>query len=196
MSGPGAKMSAQEAVANYRIEPAGSRLTVKVFSAGLLSALGHNPTIAARDFSGEVSLAAATVEKAYVRVIARPDTFEVTDDVSEKDKRDIENNMKEGVLEISRFPEIAFESSKVSPTKISENRYAVDIAGILTVHGETRPQNIVCQVSLNGDTLRGFGDFSLRQTDFRIKLFSFAGGALKVKDEVKCSFDLLARRQA
>jgi hypothetical protein len=38
------------------------------------------------------------------------------------------------------------------------------------------------------------GEFSLRQTAYAIKLVSVAGGTLKLKDELKCSFDIVARK--
>ncbi len=47
-----------------------------------------------------------------------------------------------------------------------------------------------------GDTLRAQGELTIRQTDFGIKPVSVAGGMLKIKDELKCSFDLLARKAA
>ena len=46
-----------------------------------------------------------------------------------------------------------------------------------------------------GDTLRANGEFALRQSDYRIKLASVAGGALKLKDELKFTFDIVARRK-
>ena len=39
------------------------------------------------------------------------------------------------------------------------------------------------------------GDFSLRQSDYGIKPVSFAGGALRLKDELKFAFELVARMQ-
>ena len=48
---------------------------------------------------------------------------------------------------------------------------------------------------LTGDSLRAFGNFSLLQTDYDLKLASVAGGALKVKDELKFSFDLVGRKK-
>ena len=53
----------------------------------------------------------------------------------------------------------------------------------------------MADVYLNGDTFRAFGSFSVLQTSYGIKLVSVAGGVLKVKDELKCSFDIAARRQ-
>jgi len=71
----------------------------------------------------------------------------------------------------------------------------VTVTGNLTLHGVTRSEAITAQVTLTGDTLRAYGECSLRQTDYGIKLVSVAAGALKVKDEVKVTFDLTARKQ-
>ena len=45
-----------------------------------------------------------------------------------------------------------------------------------------------------GSMLRISGEFAMRQSDFGIKPVSFAGGALRLKDEVKFKFELVARR--
>ena len=63
------------------------------------------------------------------------------------------------------------------------------------MHGVTRNQPIAVRVALFGSMLRASGDFSLDQTDYNIKLVSVAGGALKLKDELKFSFEIVARRQ-
>jgi polyisoprenoid-binding protein YceI len=194
--GLGTQMSAQETIVRYQIDPATSRFTVRVTSVGMLSALGHNPTIAVRDFSGEAGFVPGTLAQAFIRVTARPNSFELTDDISQKDKFEIEGRIQQEVLETSRFSEIVFESSAIAPTQMGENQFAVNISGNLTLHGNSRRQTIICQVSVTEDSLRGFGEFTLRQTDYGIKLVSVAGGTLKVKDEVKCSFEIVARKQA
>ena len=38
-------------------------------------------------------------------------------------------------------------------------------------------------------------NFRLRQSDYGIKPVSFAGGALRLKDELKFNFELVARQQ-
>jgi polyisoprenoid-binding protein YceI len=171
-------------------------LTVPVFAGGLLSAFGQNPTIAARDVAGEARFVPATLGHSFVRVTVRPDCFQVADDVSEKDKREIENTVNQEVLEVARYPEIIFASLDASAARTGDDRYAVELTGNLTLHGVTRAHTMLCQVALTGDLLRASGEFPLRQTDYGIKLVSVAGGTLKVKDELKCSFDIVARRQA
>jgi len=44
--------------------------------------------------------------------------------------------------------------------------------------------------------LRANGEFPLSQRAYRIKPVSVAGGALKLKDELKCTFDIVARKKA
>ena len=48
---------------------------------------------------------------------------------------------------------------------------------------------------MGDDSLRANGEFTIRQTDYRIKLVSVAGGALKLKDELKFTFDIVANRK-
>jgi hypothetical protein len=43
--------------------------------------------------------------------------------------------------------------------------------------------------------LRTSGEFVLRQSDYQIKPVTVAGGALKLKDEVKFSFEIVARKR-
>ncbi len=43
--------------------------------------------------------------------------------------------------------------------------------------------------------MRVAGEFPLRQSDYGIKPVSFAGGALRLKDELKFNFELVARQQ-
>jgi polyisoprenoid-binding protein YceI len=73
--------------------------------------------------------------------------------------------------------------------------FSASINGDLTMHGVTRKQPIAARGAMFGSMLRASGDFTLDQTDYNIKLVSVAGGALKLKDELKFSFEIVARKQ-
>jgi polyisoprenoid-binding protein YceI len=180
---------------HYSIESARSRFTVRAFASGLFAGLGHNPTFAVREYSGDASFTPGAPADASLKFDVKAGSLAVQDDMSDKDRSDIERTMREEVLETSRFPEIVFESKKVSGAQLAETLYAMTIEGDLTLHGVTRRQTISAQVVPADDTLRAYGECSLRQTDFNIKLVSVAGGTLKVKDELKLSFDFVARKQ-
>ena len=190
----GAKMVATDTAIRYRIDVAMSRFTVRAFATGLFSPLGHNPTLAIRDYTGDATFAPSNPEQSAIRISVKPASLTVTDDVSQKDRADIENRMNQDVLETSRYPEIVFESSQVAAHKLGDDRFAANVTGNLTLHGITRQEKISAQVSVAGDVLRAYGEFSLRQSDYGIKLVSVAGGTLKVKDEVKLAFDLTVRK--
>jgi hypothetical protein len=51
-------------------------------------------------------------------------------------------------------------------------------------------------VAPGDDKLRAYGKFSIKQSDFKIRLVSVAVGALKVKDELKLAFDIIAKKDS
>jgi polyisoprenoid-binding protein YceI len=180
----------------YTIDPKGSTFTVQAFATGMLSALAHSPTIAIPDFEGEVSFASGTVEDAFLRLVAQAASLAVTDDISNKDRQEIERRMHDEVLEAGGFPEIIYECPRASAVqKIGEGLYSVSLNGELTLHGVMRNQVVAARVTLKGDILRAGGEVSVRLSDYEIRPVSAAGGTIKLKDEVKLSFDIAARKQ-
>jgi polyisoprenoid-binding protein YceI len=182
-------------LARYRMNAARSRFILRAFANGMLSALGHNPTIAIRDFTGEAQFVPGSLDSASLRVVLKSDSLAVTDDVSDKDRQEIESKMREEVLETTRYPEITYESTSITGSKIFEGQYRVNIDGKLSLHSVTRECPIQAQVIVAEDSIRASGEFTLRQTDYRIKPVSAAGGTIKLKDELKLSFDIVADRE-
>jgi polyisoprenoid-binding protein YceI len=179
----------------FVLDPGVSRFTARAFATGLLASMGHSPTFAIRQFSGEAKLDAGVPEQSSLRIVVQSGSLELTDQVSEKDRREIERAMRSEVLEISRFPEIIFEASKPAMSRGGEGVYWANMTGQLTLHGVTQPQQVTAQVTVTGDQLRASGELTVRQSSYRIKPVSVAGGTLKLKDDVKVTFDLVARKK-
>lgn len=178
----------------YLTDGKASKFTVRAFAAGLLSALAHSPTIAIPNFEGEVLLNPDALDQSSLRLTIRADSLTVTDDVSAKDREEMYRRMNAEVLESDSYPEIVYESSKVSASKAGEGQYSVTLNGELTFRGITRSQPVSARVSVDEDTLRAIGDFSLRQSDYEIAPVSAVGGTIRLKDELKFSFDISARK--
>lgn len=183
----------EDVAVRYSIDSAASRFTVQAFAAGLLSALGHNPVIAILGISGEAAIA-EDLQRSTLHMTIDASSLQVTGDMKEKDRREIERIMHEEVLQSGRYPEIAYDCSRISGSKIGEGQYWIALSGMLTLHGVTHALAISTRAAVNGDVLKASGNASLLQSDYDIELVSVAGGALKVKDEVKFSFDIVARR--
>ena len=179
---------------HYRLDPAASKFTVQAFAEGLLSMFGHDPMFGVKDFQGEASFVPETFENASLKLTINANSLRVVNDVKEKDRQDIERTMRDEVLETGKFPEIVFQSNNVSLSRIGEGRYRARVIGDLTLHGVTQSNiSLNGEVTLNNDGLKTKGDFVIKQTDYKIKLVSVAGGTLKIKNEVKGRFDILAR---
>ena len=189
---PGTGAGFSDGVARYRIDASQSKFVVHAFAGGLLSALAHNHNIAVRDFTGEAQFTYVTFEPASLSLSVKADSLTVIDKVSQKDRTDIERTMREEVLETGKYPEILFKSTRVSATKLGEGKYRARISGNLALHGETHAVEIDAEIELGANSLRARGEIPLKQTRFNIKPVSIAGGTIKVKDEVKLSFDIIA----
>ncbi len=178
----------------YSIDGSKSTFTVRAFATGLLSAFGHNPTIAIPDFEGQIFFNPEAVEQSTLRLVVHAASLKVTDDIREKDRAEINRTMQEQVLESDSYPEIIYESSRLTASRVGEGQYWGTLDGELTLHGVNRKQSVPVRVAISGDELRATGEFSVRQSDYEIRPVSAAAGTVKLKDELKLSFDISARK--
>ena len=63
----------------------------------------------------------------------RADSLTVTDNISDKDRRDIESEMREKVLETAKYPEIVFDVAGVSVNKADDGQSQVTLNGQLSL---------------------------------------------------------------
>ncbi len=179
----------------YSLDRSSSKFTVRAFASGMLSALGHSPTFAIRDFTGQAEFDPAAPENASLNIQVRATSLEVMDDIKSSDRKDIESTLNQKVLESEKYPGISFDAHATSATPLGGGRFQVNLNGALSLRGVTGRVPIVAQVMVMGDMLRASGAFSLLQSAYGIPPVSVAGGALKLKDELKFSFDIVGRKQ-
>jgi polyisoprenoid-binding protein YceI len=180
---------------HYVMDARVSRFTVQASATGVLAAMGHNPMIGIRDFSGELTFSTETLEGNGFHISIKSSSLEVQNDISDKDRREIERLTNEQVLETSKYPEIVYDVRTFTATKMGDTLYSAPLNGDLTLHGVTNRQPVTARVAVFGEMLRASGDFTLNQTDYQIRPVSMAGGALKLKNELKFSFEIVARQQ-
>jgi hypothetical protein len=167
-----------------KIDGARSTITVRVYKSGFFSAFAHDHEIQAPIESGEVK--GADSSSVELRVAAHK--LRVLDpEASEKTRAQIQETMEgDKVLDVTRFPEIRFQSTAVE-AKGSDHWI---VRGTLALHGKERP--VAVDVTLKGEHYRGAA--TLKQTDFGITPVTVAGGTVKVKDEVKIEFEVVLRK--
>src|SRR5271165_6119407 len=137
-------------IGRYVIDGRSSRFTVRATATGLLAAMGHNPNISIRDFSGEMRFDPEVLEAGSFRLLTKASSLGVQDDISDKDRREIERLMNQEVLETAKFPEIVYDAPHISVTKMTDMLYSAKVDGELTLHGVTRSQPITARVAMLG----------------------------------------------
>jgi len=177
---------------HYRFDPSQGRFTAQAFAAGLLSAFAHSPTFAVRDFRGELRFEAGQVDGLGLDLTARADSLDLLDKVSASDRREIDERMRRDVLQLAVFPEILYQAADVPAESTGRDEFRLRIDGRLTLHGVTQPRPIdaVLKVFKDGILLRG--ECHLRPSDYRIRPVTALGGTIKLKDEMRIVFELIA----
>ena len=180
----------------YRIDSQRSRFTVQAFATGLLAGFAHSPVFAVRDYQGEIQWPMESSDEAAFQMTIRASSLELTDQVKEGDRTEIQRQLMQEVLEVDKYPEISFRSTKIAPTKIADNWFRSQIEGDMKLHGMTKSLQADSQVRILDQEVRLSGEFSLLLSAFKIKRVSALGGMIKLKDELKFVFDFIAREEA
>jgi polyisoprenoid-binding protein YceI len=158
-----------------------SSLKIKVSKSGLFSAFGHDHEVEAPIERGRIDLSVnPSVE---LSVDARK--LKVLDPEIPADKRtEIQATMLGAdVLDSQHYPEITYKSTSVEKTGPDSWR----VHGNLTLHSRTAP--VAVRVVVRNSHYQGSAQ--IKQTDFGITPVRFAGGTVRVKDEVKIDFDIV-----
>jgi polyisoprenoid-binding protein YceI len=177
------------------IDTRASQFTVQAFASGLVSVIAHSPKIAIREWNGEVRMTSRSLENTGIKVTIKAAALEVLDELRDADRKELHRVMNQDVLETSRYPDISFESTEVKAEKVRDDLYKVNIRGLLNLHGIANEHSFTAQVSMAEDSARAYGEFSIRQSDHEIRIAAIAGGTLKLQDDLKFSFYVLARLQ-
>jgi hypothetical protein len=163
------------------LDPKRSTVTVHVFKSGLFRAFADDHVIEAPLAEG--SLDDSATPAIHISIDVRG--MRVLDpNLSPKDRNEVQTRMLgPDVLDGDRFPHIRFRAVAIQPG--DPGRWSV--RGELELHGQTHP------VTVNVIREQGHykGSTSLKQSDFGITPISIAGGAVKVKDEIKIDFDIV-----
>jgi YceI-like domain len=158
-----------------------SSMKIRVFKSGAFSAFAHDHEIEAPIAEGKIDSSG----NPSVQLRVESGKMRVLDPEIAADKRaEIQQTMQSAkVLDVENFPEISYQSTAV--TSRGEGHW--NVRGDLTLHGKRQP--VAVDVSLESGHYRG--STTIKQSDFGIEPIRIAGGAVKVKDELKIEFDIV-----
>jgi polyisoprenoid-binding protein YceI len=184
----------------YEIDPQASILHIHVFRGGTFARLGHNHVMSSKSVTGRVwmrpQFSASGFELSFPvadLIVDDPEArraagSDFPPDIPAADKEGTRKNMlRKDVLDAENYPTVTVKSAALAGSV-----QAPQITARITIKDATREVAIPATVAVNGDRLTANGEFEIRQTDFGMKPFSVALGALEVQDQLRIRFDLVA----
>jgi polyisoprenoid-binding protein YceI len=188
----------------YRVDPQSSELYIQVFRGGTLSKFGHNHVVSARNVTGRVWVHPEFPRSGLELVVPvnelvvddpqarRKAGSEFPPDVPQADKDGTRRNMlRPDVLDGERFRELTVKSVQVSGTL-----EAPRIIARITIKDVSRDVTVPVKIATTGGRLTASGAFDVQQTEFGIKPFTAALGALAVQDKLHITFEITAMRSS
>ena len=191
---PGSLLGAPATV-TYILDASQSKFMAHANAGGLLWFKGKDHHLAASEFTGQVGITPDTITPASLRLVVKAASLHETGaQFTQPQKEIINKELREIVLHPDQYPDIVFQSTQVVARNVSAGRADVKIDGDLTLHGVTRRITIPAVVTLQGNTLRAGGEFSIDRDDFKVKATSAVHGLVRVRNKVKFEFDIVGRR--
>jgi polyisoprenoid-binding protein YceI len=178
----------------FRLDPSQSTFIAHANRAGLAWFKGHSHRLAIKDFDGQASLSLDAVNPASLTMTARAASIEETDPFFNADqKKTINKEVNEIVLETAKYPEITFRSTEVRGS-LKNGAFDVEITGDLTLHGMTKRITIPATVTVSGDTLRAKGEFRINRKKWGVNATEAFHSLVKVRHTIIFEFDIIGRR--
>ena len=178
----------------YRIDPTQSTFIVHANRSGIAWFKGHSHRIAVKDFGGTAELDLSALNPASLQLTVQAASLEETDPVfTPEQKKIINKEVNELVLETAKYPQITFKSTDIKGS-IAQGKLDIKIGGDLTLHGVTKHIVIPATVTVNGDELRATGEFGIDRKDFNVNATEAFHGFVKVKHHLKFEFDIVGTR--
>ncbi|MBI3492151.1 MAG: YceI family protein [Acidobacteria bacterium] len=175
-------VSAPVAAQERPIDVERSTITIFVDKGGLFSAFADNHLIRAPIEQGRLT----GTNQLSVDLAIKSTRLAVVDPSLAPDKRaEVQRRMLgPEVLDVSRYPDIRFVSTRILPK--TDDTW--EVTGDLTLHGVSR--RVTTLVTRRGDRYRG--EARIRQRDFGIEPIRVAAGTVTVKDELRIEFEIVA----
>ncbi len=190
----GAQAVTQAGVHAYVVDPTQSHVRIHLGRAGLLKCMGHEHHIEAPIAEGRVLVVAD--DPARSSVVLRFESAKLAVIPGSEPAGDIpkvEERMRgPEVLEVSRFPEIAFASTSVRSHSASGSGFRVVVAGVLTLRGRSVSVEVPLDVVRDGAGIEARGKLALQLRDWGLEPPSVAG-VVKVANAFTLEFEIRAK---
>lgn len=188
--------------ADFVVSPDKSYVDLRVYKAGIASALAHDHVMRAQKLAGTLNYDPADRGATRMSLVINARSIAVDPDAVRRqygmdplDPDDIEaireNMESEEQLNVARYPQMKFVATSAEPTSTGAR-----IKGDLTIRGVTRRVTVNAKIRLDGTQLRGNARLRIRHEDFGFEPFSAMLGAIRNQEKIDLIIVLNAELKA
>jgi polyisoprenoid-binding protein YceI len=177
----------------YTLDLNQSRVILTLTQEGLLSKRYPTHQVAVNNFNGKITLPRDERQTAVEFEAEAKSFVNVDKAMSEFERRGFHDVLQNKVLESERFPFIKFKAVSVSDLKKTGAARSFTLNGEVHLRGVTKSVSLPVSVTLTNDQLRATGEAKLKQSDFGIEPYSGNMGLVKIGDELKVNFSIVAK---
>jgi polyisoprenoid-binding protein YceI len=178
----------------YTMDLASSQIMVQLTHEGLIAKLRPRNEVAVKNFNGKIQV--AQDNESDIAVVLESEVSSLTNvdkDMSEFERKEFHNILHNVVLESEKFPTIKFASVSVTDVQEANGGRTFTLNGDLTIREVTRRVAVPVNVTIRDQELRATGEGRIKQSEFGIKPYTGGFGAIKIADEVKINFVIVAK---
>jgi polyisoprenoid-binding protein YceI len=178
----------------YTIDLSQSRVTATLTQEGFIARRYPTHRVEVKNFSGKIEVSERDETRIAVEVESETKSLTNIDEgMTEFERKEFHNVLNNLVLESDKFPKIKFVSASVSDARKSGETRTFTLNGDLTMRDTTKKVSFPVAVTIAKDQLRATGEASLKQSDYGIKPYSGKLGLIKIGDDVKINFEIVAK---
>jgi len=177
----------------FTFDASASEINVLLTQEGLIKRLHPTHRVVAKSFSGRIELPKDETKmtaqmEAEAKTMTNMDTT-----MGEFERKEFHAVLRNTVLEADKFPSIKFVSVSISELQKTGDKRSFTINGDLTLHGVTKRVAFPVNATVSEKELRATGEAKLKQSDFEMKPFEKGLGLIKIGDEMKVAFTVVAK---
>ena len=178
----------------YTIDLTQSQVTATLTQEGFIARRYPSHRVEVKNFNGKVEVSEKDETQIEVEVEAECKSLTNVDQgMSEFERKEFHAVVNNLVLESDKFPRIKFVSVSVSDAQKSGETRNFTLNGDLTLRDVTKRVSFPVTVTGAQDQLRASGEARFKQSDFGITPYSGKLGLIKIGDEVKINFAIVAK---
>lgn len=177
----------------FTFDATASEIAVILTQEGMISRRYPTHKVLAKSFNGKVEL---PKDETKLTVELETDPKQLTNvdaAMGDFERKEFHNVLRNQILESDKFPSIKFASVSVSNVQSDGDKRSFTLTGDLTVHGTTKRVSFPVNATISEKELRATGEEKLKLTDFGLKPFEKGLGLIKIADELKVSFNVVAK---